>query len=62
MHTGINLPIRDESKDEDKVEENVEVEAVMNSKEERLLRPSPRLKKDLSLKFPHFLELLIQRS
>ena len=54
MRRGINLPVRDENEDEDEVEENVEVDAVLNPEEERLLRPSPRLEKDLSLRFPHF--------
>lgn len=36
MCRGMNLPIRDESEDEDEVEENAEVEAVLNPKEERL--------------------------
>ena len=30
MHRGINLPIRDERKDKDEVEEIFEVEAVLN--------------------------------
>ena len=38
MHRGINLPVRDKSKDEDKVEENAEVEVVLNLEEERLFR------------------------
>ena len=38
MHRQINLSVRDESEDEDKEEENVEVEAVLNPKEERLFR------------------------
>ena len=36
MFRGINLPIRDESKDEDEVEENAKAEAVLNLEEERL--------------------------
>ena len=58
MRRGINIPIRDESKDEDKVEENVKVEVVLNPEEERLLGPYPRLEKYLSLRFPQFWEIL----
>ena len=49
MCRGINLPIRDESKDEDEVEENAKVEVVLNLEEERIF-----LEKDLSSRFPHF--------
>ena len=54
IHRGMNLPVRDEIKDEDEVEESVEVDVLLNLEEERLLGPSPRLEKDLSLRFPHF--------
>ena len=54
MNRGINLPIRDESEDEDEVEENVKVEAVLNLEEERLFKAISKLGKDLSLKFPQF--------
>ena len=43
MQRGIYLPIRDESKDEDEVEENAKAEAVLNPEEERVLGPSSRL-------------------
>ena len=33
MHRGMNLPIRDESEDEDKVEENDKAEALLNPEE-----------------------------
>ena len=36
MHRGINLPIRDESEDEDEVEENAKVEVVLNPEEEMI--------------------------
>ena len=38
MCRGINIPIRDESKDEDELEENARAEAVLNLEEERLFR------------------------
>ena len=38
MQRVINLPIRDESEDEEKVEENVEEEVFLNPEEERLYR------------------------
>ena len=38
MHRGINLPIRDENKDEDEVEENIRVEEILNPKEGRIFR------------------------
>ena len=62
MHRGINLPVRDESKDEDGVKENAEVEAVINPQEERLFRAISKIGKDLSLKFPHFWKILTQRN
>ena len=62
MCRGMNLLIRDESEDEDEVEENVNVEAILDPKEEGFLGPSPRLEKDLSLRFSYFLEILSQRS
>ena len=38
MCRGINIPIRDESEDEDNVEENAEAEAILDLEEERLFR------------------------
>ena len=34
MHRGINLPVRDESEDEDEVEENSKAEVVLNPEKE----------------------------
>ena len=45
MQRGINLPIRDESKDEDKVEENVEAEEILNLEEERDFRAISKIEK-----------------
>lgn len=45
MSRGMILPIRDESKDEDEVEENVKVEAVLNLEEERLFRAMSKIRK-----------------
>ena len=45
MWRWINLPIRDESEDEDEVEENVGAEAVLNPKEERLFRAISKIGK-----------------
>ena len=55
MGRGINLPIRDESEDEDKVEENVRAKAFLNPEEERLFRAISKIGKRPRLKFPHFL-------
>ena len=62
MHRGINLPVKDESEDEDKVEENAKAEIILNPEKRGFLEPSLRLEKDLSLRLPHFQEILIQRS
>ena len=45
MQREINLPIRDESEDEDEVEENTEVEEIPNPKEERLFRAISKIEK-----------------
>ena len=58
MWRGINLPIIDESEDEDKVEENVRVEVVLNPKEERLFRAISKIGKRPKFEVPTFLENL----
>ena len=55
MHRGINLPIRDESEDEDEVDKNVKVEAVLNPKEERLFRVIFKIGKRPKFEVPTFL-------
>ena len=51
----MNLPIRDESEDEDEVEENAEVEAVLNLEEERLFRAISEIGKRPKFEVPTFL-------
>ena len=58
MHRGINLPIRDESEDEDKVDENVELDAVLNLEEERLFRAISKIGKRHKFEVPTFLRNL----
>ena len=55
MHKGMNLPIRDESEDEDEVEENAKVEAVLNLEEERLFRAISKIGKRPKFEVPTFL-------
>ena len=55
MRRGINLPIRDESEDEDKVEENVEAEAVLKPEEERLFKAISKIGKRPKFEVPTFL-------
>ena len=55
MWRGINIPIRNERKDENEVEENVEVEVVLNSEKERLLRAISKIGKRHKLEVPTFL-------
>ena len=55
MQRGINLPVRDESEDEDKVEENSQVEAVLNLEEERLFRAISKIGKRPKFEVPTFL-------
>ena len=45
MCRGINLPIRDDSKDEGKVEENAGAEVVLNPEEERIFRAISKIGK-----------------
>ena len=45
MHRGINLIIRDESEDEDEVEENTKAEAVLYPQEEMLFRAISKIGK-----------------
>ena len=45
MCRGINLHVRDESEDEDEVEENAKPEAVLNPEEERLFRAISKIGK-----------------
>ena len=58
MHRGINLPIRDESEDEDEVEENIEVEVVLNWEEERPFRAISKIRKRPKFEVPTFLRNL----
>ena len=55
MHRGTNPPVRDESEDEDKVEENAEAEAVLNPKKERLFRAISKIGKRPKFEVPTFL-------
>ena len=52
----MNLPIRDESEDEDEVEENTEVEEIPNPKEERLFRAITKIGKRPKFEVPTFFE------
>ena len=52
---GINLLIRDEREDEDEVEENVKVEAILNPKEERIFRAISNIGKRPKFEVPIFL-------
>ena len=45
MCRGINITIRDESEDEEKVEENVREDAVLNPEEERHFRAISKIGK-----------------
>ena len=58
MHRGINLPIRDESGDEDKVEENIEVEEILNPEEERFFKAISKIGKRPKFYVPTFLRNL----
>ena len=55
MCKGINIPIRDESKDEDKVEENTRVEAVLSPEEQRLFKAISKIGKRSKFEVPTFL-------
>ena len=55
MQRVINLPLRDESEDEDEVEENVGVEAILNLEEERLFRAISKIGKRPKFEVPTFL-------
>ena len=50
----INLPIRDESEDEDEVEENAKAEVVLNLEEERLFRAISKIRKRPKFEVPTF--------
>ena len=54
MHRGMNIPIRDESKDEDEVEENAKIEANLNLEEERLFRAISKIGKRPKFEVPTF--------
>ena len=58
MWRGINLPIRDESENEDEVEENVEAGVVLNPKEERIFRAISNIGKRPKFEVPIFLRNL----
>ena len=58
MHRGMNLPIRDESEDDDEVEENVEAKAVLNLEKERLFKAFSKIGKRPKFEVPTFLENL----
>ena len=55
MYRGMNLLIRDESEDEDKVEENAEVEVVLNTEEERIFRAISKIGKRPKFEISTFL-------
>ena len=55
MRRGMNLPIRDESEDEDEVEENAEAKGVLNPEEERLLKVISKIGKRPKFEIPTFL-------
>ena len=54
MQRIINLPVRDESKDEDEVEENARVEAIIGPEEERLFRAISKIGKRPKFEVPIF--------
>ena len=54
MHRGINLPIRDESGDENEVEENAEVEAILNPEEKMIFRVVSKIGKIPKFEVPTF--------
>ena len=58
MRRGINLLVRDESEDEDEVEENVRAEAVLNLEEESIFRAISKIGKRLKFEVPTFLRNL----
>ena len=51
----MNLLIRDESKDEDEVEENAKVEAILNQEDERIFRAISKIGKRHKFEVPTFL-------
>ena len=55
IHRGMILPIRDESKDENEVEENAKTEAVLNLEEERLFKAISKIGKRPKFEVPTFL-------
>ena len=55
MRRGTNLPISDESEDEDEVEENAKSWAVLNPEEERLFRAISKIGKRPQFEVPTFL-------
>ena len=55
MRRGMNLTIRDESEDEDDVEENAEAESVLNLEEERLFKAISKIGKRPKFEVPTFL-------
>ena len=61
MCKAINLPIRDESEDEDEVEENARVEAIQNLEEERHFRAISKIGKRPRIEVPTFLGNLIPK-
>ena len=51
----IHIPIRNESEDEDEVEENVKAEVVLNLEEERIFRAISKIGKRPKFEVPTFL-------
>ena len=66
MHRGMNLPIRDQSEYKREVQGQVDQEEqeeeVLNLEEEKFFKAISKIKKYLRLMFPHFWEILTQRS
>ena len=58
MHRGINLLIRDESEDEDEIEENVKAKVVLILEEERLFKAISKIGKRPKFEVPTFLKNL----
>ena len=54
MCRGINLPIKDESEDENEVEENAEAETVLNPEEERFFKAISKIGKRPKFEVPTF--------
>lgn len=61
MHRGIHIPVRDKSEDEDEVEENVKVEAILNLEEDRFFKAISKIGKTPNFEVPTFWENLTHR-